>query len=85
MSRNDVILVVCDQRMVPRHKYYIVTRVNADTQWNARFAKRLIDKGSIRRFTKRRGFALELAHDLQKRIQSEYGVREIDIAPEDGR
>jgi hypothetical protein len=73
MSRNNLILVI-----VYRGRYYVVSDVNADVQWNEKFAEQHINKISSR-FTYNRGKALIRAHNLQGRLQTEYGVWEISL------
>lgn len=76
MSRNDVILVVKDTRK-SKHWYYVLQGLNADTQWSKKIVSELII-GNLKK-TKRRATALILAHNKQKKINTEYGVREITI------
>ena len=75
MSRNNLILVVRDKRF-GRKWCYVITDVCADTQWNLTFARKYI-KEKVHPRTKDRGTALILAHNLQQRIQTEYGVNEM--------
>ena len=74
MSRNNLILVIYDKY---RKKYYVVKDVNADTEWSIEGATYLVQKGM--RCTRNRGSALILAHDIDRKLQTEYGVREIII------
>lgn len=76
MSKNDVILVVADRRSNITY-YYVLFNVCADTGWNEQYAKQQISK--MKKFTTSRSKALVLAHDLQKKINSEYGVQEYDV------
>ena len=71
MSRNNLILVVS-----VKGRYYVIPDVCADTEWNVRYAYGVL-KG--RRYMRDRGKALILAHDMQRRQQTEYGVRELRI------
>ena len=72
MSRNDVTLVV-----EHRGRYYVLARVCADTQWNEEYARARTARMS--RSTRHRARALVLAHDIDRRLQSEYGVRELFV------
>ena len=74
MSRNNLILVIYDKY---RKIYYVVQDVNADTEWSVEGATYLVQKGT--KFTRDRGRALILAHDIDRKLQTEYGVREIII------
>ena len=79
MSRNNLILVVQDKRSY-KTWFYVLVNVNADTQWNMKFCKHQIS--SMRKIGKRtsqRSTALILAHDIDNRIDTEYGVREFTI------
>jgi|TARA_E500000178_G_scaffold355112_1_gene426531 hypothetical protein len=73
MSRNNLILVIKKE-----HRWYVVPDVNADTQWNEEFASQHINLPTSR-FTKSRAKALLRAHDIQRRMETEYGVREMYI------
>jgi hypothetical protein len=75
MSRNNLILVVRDRRRWPE-RMYVFRDVNADTEWNTKFARRQIDSG-LYRYTRDRSLALVIAHNMQREINSEYGVREL--------
>jgi hypothetical protein len=79
MSRNNLILVVKDKRLT-KVWYYVIINANADTEWNGKFCKQKINmlkKKKLR--TTNRSIALVLAHDKDKKIQTEYGVREITL------
>lgn len=70
MSRNNLILVAHTAR-----RSYVLVDVNADTEWNQQFAR-----GAIQTATKycvKRSRALLLAHNIQNRLETEYGVREV--------
>ena len=73
MSRNNVIAVA-----KYRSKYYVFSNLNMDTEFNVKSIHKLILSG-IHIFIKERGRALCRAHDIQKIIDTEYGVIEIDI------
>ena len=76
MSRNNLILVACDKR----HKqewFYVISNVCADVNYY-RFAKKYIDKENRKR-TQQRSSALVIAHNLQLKLDTEYGVREVFI------
>lgn len=77
MSRNNLILVVKDKRH-NKEWYYVFANLDADCHWNARYVKKLINNKTFRR-TKSRATALVLAHNKQKRMNTEYGVREMTI------
>lgn len=73
MSRNDVILVIrCGRR------YYVAPYVNADTQWNLEYARHVVN--TYDRWVPSRARALVLAHNMQARDESEYGVRELRVS-----
>lgn len=74
MSRNDIILVV-----VYRGTYRVV-HVDADVAGEDGFA--LSHVRSCDWFTRSRARALIRAHDVQKRVNSEYGVREVHVPSE---
>ena len=74
MSRNNLILVIYDKY---RKMYYVTRDVNADTEWSTESAVYLFQQG--RSFTRNRGKALILAHNSDRKLQTEYGVREISI------
>jgi hypothetical protein len=73
MSRNNLILVI-----KKADRWYVIPDADADTQWNEEFASHHINLPTSR-FTKSRANALLRAHDLQNRIDTEYGVRELYI------
>ena len=51
-----------------------------DTQFNILYIKELlINNNHINKYTRDRGKALVIAHDIQKKIDNEYGVIEISI------
>lgn len=71
MSPNNVIVVAHTS-----DKSFVFADCNADTQWNKDWAKGEIAKGD-KPFKRRRGDALLLAHDMDNRLKTEYGVREL--------
>ena len=77
MSRNNLILVV-RKRFAQHSEYYVVGDVNADTGWDRRAARACIASGEARR-ARSRAHALVRAHDLQKKTETEYGVRELSV------
>jgi hypothetical protein len=73
MSRNNVIIVA-----KIKNKYYVLQNLDMDTQFNQNFIYNLaINHNS--KFTRNRGKALCIAHDIQKKIDTEYGVIEFEI------
>ena len=73
MSRNNVILVA---RV--RGRYFVLPRLNADTQWNAEYVRQRAEMaGQLSTLSRAR--ALVLAHNMQARMQCEHGVREINV------
>lgn len=76
MSRNNLILVAHDRRN-GLHWSYVFFNVNADNEWNARYAKDHIRNN--RKRTRNRATALLIAHNTQLRKGTEYGVQEIFI------
>ena len=72
MSRNNVILVASYN-----NRYYVFNRLNADTEWNTDYVHNRIKNEDLK-YTKHRAKALVIAHDYQKKYDTEYGVHEID-------
>lgn len=73
MSRNNLIGVVRYKRM-----YYVMSDLNADTEWNyAACVQYIHTQRAVCK--KRRASALLIAHNIQKQIDTEYGVREIPL------
>ena len=70
---TEVILVVCW-----KGRYYVVPRINASTQWCASFASFVVENKKFR-WTWNRGAALVRAHNMQRRLQTQYGVREFRL------
>ena len=73
MSRDNVIAVV-----KYKYKYYVLANLNMENQFNKDYIKQLLDSKNCK-FTKDRGKALIIGHNIQKKIATEYGVQEIDI------
>lgn len=74
MSRNDLVLVG-----KLKGKYYVFGPCNADTEWNAHWLLNKINTTENNKFTYDRGRALILAHNMQSKLETEYGVREMKI------
>ena len=73
MSRDDVILVV--RKILNQQRIYYVFHANATDHWeDDSWGCFITDKT---KYTYSRAYALVLAHNLQKKIQTEYGVREV--------
>ena len=88
MSRNNVIIVL-------RYKgrYYVLPNLNADMAWERDFLSEILQSGhghnndhnsqnsvnSQLKSTRNRGRALIIAHDYQKKLDTEYGVHETTI------
>jgi hypothetical protein len=75
MSGNNLVLVI-------KHKgrYYVVSNINADTQWCDSFATFIVNNPKSL-WTYNRGAALIRAHDQQNKINTEHGVREYHLKP----
>ena len=73
MSRDNVIAVA-----KYKYKYYVLANLNMEIQYNKDYIKQILDSTNCK-FTKDRGKALIIGHNMQKKINTEYGVREIDI------
>ena len=75
MSKNNFIAV-----FKYKYKYYVIKNLNADLD---DIAIKYLFYQSLKnyklKFTKNRGLALCIAHDIQKKIDTEYGVIEINI------
>lgn len=74
MSPNNLILVAHTP-----DRSYVFPDVNADEQWSAAWAAARIALSDAPRplVRRRRAQALVAAHDLQRRLRTEYGVREV--------
>ena len=77
MSKNNLIIVAKDARVKDNIKYYVFHDVNADNEWNSKFIKEQMENTS--KYTRNRGKALIMAHNIQRKIDTEYGVREMII------
>ena len=73
MSRDDVILVI--RKKKDNRPIYYVFHTNADLYWHGEEWNALILNTS--KYTYSRAKALILAHDKQKKLNTEYGVVEI--------
>ena len=73
MSRDNVISVV-----KYKYKYYVLENLNMEVQFNKDYIKELLDSKNCK-FTKDRGKALIIGHNIQNKIDTEYGVQEINI------
>jgi hypothetical protein len=73
MSRDNVIAVA-----KYKYRYYVIENLNMEVQFTKEYIEQLIQTGN-RKFTRDRGKALCIGHDIQKQIDTEYGVIEIDI------
>ena len=71
MSHNNLILVAHLEG-----RSYVFANAYADTQWAPEWSKAQIATGE-RPYKRKRSQALVLAHNLQNRLNTEYGVREI--------
>lgn len=73
MSRDNVIAVA-----KYKYKYYVLSNLNMENQFNKNYIKDLLNFNNCK-FTKDRGKALIIGHNIQKKLNSEYGVIEINI------
>tara|TARA_B100001741_G_scaffold64192_1_gene50697 strand:- start:3287 stop:3616 length:330 start_codon:yes stop_codon:yes gene_type:complete len=74
MSKNDVILVRRSfDKLKKKYYYNVIYCDNADENW-LHFANK---QNSTSKRTMKRCLALIIAHNLQKKCDSEYGVREL--------
>ena len=73
MSRDNFIAVA-----KYKYKYYVLANLNMENQYNKDYIKQILDSTNCK-FTKDRGKALIIGHNIQKKINTEYGVQEIDI------
>tara|TARA_B100001989_G_scaffold16637_1_gene10261 strand:+ start:688 stop:933 length:246 start_codon:yes stop_codon:yes gene_type:complete len=79
MSRNNLIIVVNDKRGL-KEWFYVIINANADNEWNYKFFKKKIQEMRKEgKRTRQRSTALLLAHDIDNKIKTEYGVREFTI------
>tara|TARA_B110000014_G_C20106228_1_gene581767 strand:+ start:27 stop:251 length:225 start_codon:yes stop_codon:yes gene_type:complete len=73
MSRDNVIAVA-----KYKYKYYVLPNLNMENQFNIDYIKQMLDSKNCK-FTRDRGKALIIGHNIQKKIDTEYGVNEINI------
>lgn len=71
MSRNNLIAVVHYN-----NRYYVLANLNADTEWNREYCVERIGRGGVQ-YKSKRAWALLRAHNIQNRMDTEYGVREL--------
>ena len=75
MSPNNLVLVIHAEG-----RSYVAADVDADECWSAEWARAYVEGHPLSRWRSRwrsRAAALVRAHDLQNRLRTEYGVREI--------
>jgi len=84
MSRDNVIAVARifnnSYKKYSNYRYYVISNLNIENQFNKNYINNYIK--AIDKYTKstiNRGKALCIAHDIQKKINTEYGVIEIDL------
>lgn len=80
MSRNNVIIVARIKDENNRNKYYVFPDLNADEQWAEVYIKKKIAESD--KFTPSRAKALVMAHNIQNKLKSEYGVHEFIVGKE---
>ena len=73
MSRDNVIAVVKYKR-----KYYVLSDLNMENQFDEDYIKNLVLNNNLK-YTYNRGKALIIGHNAQENINTEYGVRELNI------
>lgn len=73
MSRDNVIAVA-----KYKYKYYVLPDLNIEVQFDPDYIKNILIN-SEKKYTRDRGKALIIAHNIQKKMNCEYGVIEIDI------
>ncbi len=71
MSRNNLIIVILLEKL-----WHVLVDMNADTEWSTEACKDCATRGTTRVF-KTRASALVYAHNKQRLLNTEYGVREI--------
>lgn len=76
MSKNNLVLVV-KKKCTAGSRWYVLKDINADTDWNVSFA---FKKTKFHIYTRNEATALVLAHRIDKKLQSEYGVRTMTIS-----
>lgn len=72
MSPNNLVLVAHMGGMS-----YVFPDANADTEWSTGWVRGQISSGQGKLCKRRRAAALVLAHNIQNRMRTEYGVREV--------
>lgn len=55
---------------------FVLQDCDADTEWTPEWAKAKLEEGNLP-FKRRRGDALLLAHNIQNRVRTHWGVHEI--------
>jgi len=83
MSRNNIIAVAKQinskfNNKYNKYYYYVIPNLNTETQFTKEYILQYIFNNNSK-YTTNRGKALCIAHDIQKKIDTEYGVNEIDI------
>ena len=73
MSRDNIIAVA-----KYKYKYYVLPNLYVENQFNNDFIKNLLINNNYK-YTYNRGKALIIGHNMQKKIDNEYGVVEICI------
>ena len=73
MSRDNVIAVA-----KYKYKYYVLPDLNMEVQFDPDYIKNIL-LNSEKKYTHDRGKALIIAHNIQKKMNCEYGVIEIDV------
>ena len=73
MSHDNVIAVA-----KYKYKYYVLPDLNIEVQFDPDYIKNIL-LNSEKKYTRDRGKALIIAHNIQKKMNCEYGVIEIDI------
>lgn len=79
MSRNNLLVVVEDRRR-RCVAWHVLLVANADDGWNEGHARRQIRRGRNRRFGSYAA-ALLHAHRRDRRVETEYGVRDLVLWP----
>lgn len=73
MSRDNVIAVVKYKK-----KYYVLSDLNIENQFDEDYIKNLLLNNNLK-YTYNRGKALIIGHNIQNNINTEYGVKELNI------
>tara|TARA_B110001452_G_scaffold267348_1_gene276886 strand:+ start:6383 stop:6619 length:237 start_codon:yes stop_codon:yes gene_type:complete len=78
MSRNNVIVVAASKNNKKQElRYYVFFNLCMDTQFTEEYVRQLVTVSN--KSTRYRGRALIIAHDAQKKIDTEYGVIEMSV------